>query len=207
MLQYGLRDAINAPQTYHIGKDSFHDMTKPNLTPPVLTKKQILRFWSYVDTAAGQGPNGDCWEWTRKRSTRGGYGHYAVGTRHYRATRLAFFLTYGYWPNPNACHHCDNPPCCRPDHLFEGDTKKNMEDAVKKGRLQKGETHHTKRHPEQIPRGTKRYWSSKLTEEQVKEIRKLHKEDGVLQKHLAVRYAVCKQTINLVVNNKIWTHV
>lgn len=33
------------------------------------------------------------------------------------------------------CHHCDNPQCVRPSHLFVGTPKQNMEDCKAKGRL------------------------------------------------------------------------
>lgn len=35
-----------------------------------------------------------------------------------------------------ACHHCDNPPCANPDHLFAGTARDNVLDAVAKGRQQ-----------------------------------------------------------------------
>jgi len=46
------------------------------------------------------------------------------------------------------CHSCDNPPCCRPDHLFRGSQRDNVVDAVTKGRLtnyRKGSEHHNAR--------------------------------------------------------------
>lgn len=31
-------------------------------------------------------------------------------------------------------HTCDNRPCCRPDHLFEGTQADNVKDMISKGR-------------------------------------------------------------------------
>jgi hypothetical protein len=52
-------------------------------------------------------------------------------------------------------HHCDNPPCFNPEHLFLGTDQDNVDDREKKGRM---------------PLGPER-WNSKLTADQVRSIR------------------------------------
>ena len=52
-----------------------------------------------------------------------------------KAHRVAFELANGPIPDGvMVCHHCDNPPCVRPDHLFLGTNSENQRDSVQKGR-------------------------------------------------------------------------
>lgn len=89
-----------------------------------------------------------CWVWigaTDLRATKlgrqGGYGHIRLGGRPpkgklHRVHVLAFKLwrTEEYNDDLNVLHHCDNPPCFNPDHLWQGTQKDNTLDAMKKGR-------------------------------------------------------------------------
>lgn len=88
------------------------------------------RFWPKVRKSDG------CWEWTRATTTHG-YGKFSVATAVWdRAHRVAWKLTNGPIPDGMfVCHHCDNPLCVRPDHLFLGTHGDNMRDASTKGRM------------------------------------------------------------------------
>lgn len=91
------------------------------------------RFWEKVR----KGDAGDCWEWTANRH-QFGYGMFAVRNVPTTAMRVAWELTYGPIPSGlHVCHHCDNPPCCNPAHLFLGTAKDNLGDAARKGRTQR----------------------------------------------------------------------
>jgi hypothetical protein len=92
------------------------------------------RFWSKVDTSA------ECWIWTAAKR-RDGYGMFQSETaRNEVAHRVAWRLTHGPIPDGMCiCHHCDNPPCVRPDHLFLGTVADNNRDKTEKGRQSAGE--------------------------------------------------------------------
>lgn len=77
---------------------------------------------------------GGCWEWTGRRDSYG-YGTFIQNGKEVRVSRLVLESIRGPLGNLEACHTCDNPPCFRPDHLFAGTHRNNMEDALSKGRL------------------------------------------------------------------------
>ena len=88
----------------------------------------------------------DCWEYGGKIRTDG-YGSVFVhnGTRA-GGTALAHRVVYEglVGPIPEGkilCHHCDNPKCVRPDHIFVGTDADNMADMRAKGRHAHGDTH------------------------------------------------------------------
>jgi hypothetical protein len=57
----------------------------------------------------------------------------------------------------HALHHCDNPMCINPEHLFLGTNADNVADKMAKGRCKTGKG--------------ERHWKSKLTENDVIKIR------------------------------------
>jgi hypothetical protein len=70
-----------------------------------------------------------CWEWQGFRDN--GYPIYGQ----LRVHREMLRKVRGELPEYLfACHHCDNPPCINPAHLFAGTHQDNMIDCAKKGR-------------------------------------------------------------------------
>lgn len=104
-------------------------------------RKQAIRneeeFWGAVSKADGDG----CWVWIGSRlgknAPKYNYGMVKLNDgRHIVAHRAAWEYVYGEIPfGVKVLHTCDNPPCCRPDHLFLGTQSDNLLDADRKGRL------------------------------------------------------------------------
>lgn len=128
----------------------------------------------------------ECMHWC-KGADRKGYGRMWVQGAEKRATHVAWFLEFGAWPSGLVCHKCDNPKCVNPDHLFLGTIADNMADKTVKNRQAKGSAN----------------GNSKLTEQQVHEIRAAAKGG----KLLAEKYGVDYSLIWLIRTGKIWKHV
>lgn len=75
----------------------------------------------------------DCWEWLGS-TARKGYGQFYFQGKTKPSHRWSYEYFIGPLGDLLCCHHCDNPPCVNPFHLFAGTAKDNAQDMVKKGR-------------------------------------------------------------------------
>lgn len=86
------------------------------------------RFWRKVKKTDG------CWFWMGGRNDDG-YGIAIMNGHVCGAHRKAWAITRGPIPEGmQVLHHCDTPSCVRPDHLWLGTQKDNMQDMRRKGR-------------------------------------------------------------------------
>ena len=96
--------------------------------PPENDPAVWFRFWDKVRLGPG------CWEWQAAANTKG-YGNFKLNGRVQTATRVVWKWLRG--PDPGrlmVLHHCDNPACVNPGHLFLGTATDNARDSVDKGR-------------------------------------------------------------------------
>ena len=146
-------------------------MTMPTPRVPVSE-----RFWTKVVKSD------DCWLWTAGH-TPDGYGMVKVYGRHHGAHRVSWTLTNGPIPDGLAVlHRCDNPPCCRPDHLFLGTLGDNNRDRASKGRSGHG--------------GGRR---RKVPQADRDAIRSIYAAGGVTKKELGLRYGVTAMGVTYII--------
>ena len=147
-------------------------------------------------------PDGDCLLWPRRRDElRNGvktYGKVAFQGKTLRTHRVAFFLQHGRWPNPNCNHTCDNPACCNPAHLYEGDQQDNVADMVRRGRRITTKGRH-------VNVGSAN-GNAKLDEFKVMAIRRLCAA-GNTHAAVAALFDVSQPIVNNIVKGRTWKHV
>lgn len=140
-----------------------YDAARPKTDP-------ATRFWSKVDKS------GECWTWMA--ATAGPLGYGVIGITRERmvyAHRLSWEMANGPIPaGMYVLHHCDNPKCVRPEHLFLGTIKDNVADMDAKGRRRS-----------LPPRGTANP-NAKLDEAAVRLIRASSESDAALAIDLGV---------------------
>jgi len=145
------------------------------------------RFWIKVKRTDAS----ECWLWTAYRNVFG-YGVFSgVRGKLVLAHRFAWTTAHGDIPDGAAIlHHCDNPPCVNPSHLFLGDQPANVRDMIEKGRSRRsrGDSHWTRRNPEKLIGA--RNPNAKLSDKQVAQMRALWDAGGVTFAALGRQFGV-----------------
>lgn len=155
----------------------------------------IVAYSKYGGLAQVQKTDG-CWLWTgAKNGVQDCYGRIQAeggrGSRVLSAHHVAYELLVGQIPS-GLCvlHHCDNPACVNPSHLFLGTKGDNCRDRTRKGRQARGE----------------RDGNAKLTQEQVREIRARYQRNSRIFGTVALgrQYGVACGTIWSIVRGQAW---
>lgn len=174
-MEAGLKEKWLNERRKGIGANQFNSIPMPE------------RFWAYTKR------EGSCLLWTGAINKKG-YGSMMLNGKVQTSSRIAYKLSFGEIPDGLwVLHHCDNPLCMEPDHLFLGTHQDNMTDRDRKNRgngISK-----TSRGEGNI--------KAKLTERDIIFIRRSKKQT----RELADRYQVCRTTIQRIRGNRIWKHL
>ena len=158
----------------------------------MVDRKTIERFWKKAQT------NRDlceCWKWLgyRMGGRKREYGGFRVSIPERRivyAHRFSYCLFHGleYTDIKGKVirHKCDNPLCVNPIHLEPGTQADNVADMIKR-------------------KGPNRA-SSKLTENQVRDIKK-RINSGETHRIISEDYPICRATVSQIARGVNWRHV
>lgn len=141
-----------------------------------------------------------CWLWTGS-SDKNGYGIFPNGRIDQRAHRASYKLMIGpingeLW----VLHKCDVPGCVNPEHLYLGNVKDNVRDALERGRFPRGTN------LKKAKKGSEN-GNSKLTESDIFEIRKSYNHYTMTAKALAIFYNVSEEHIKRILRRVNWKHI
>ncbi len=149
------------------------------------------RFWDKVVRASDE----ECWPWTGFCEAQG-YGIIAIGrATRVKAHRVSWEIHFGEIPEGMCvCHHCDNPPCVNPAHLYVGTRADNNRD---RGLRKRGKEH-------------RQYGASndnaKLTEDDVRAIIACL-QTGKSQIAVAEMFGVSQPQISKIARGEAWSHL
>jgi hypothetical protein len=141
-------------------------------------------FWSRIDV----GRPDECWPW-RGSVDRYGYGRVKFLYKTMSASRAAYIIATGTnIGDMLVCHHCDNPKCCNPSHLYAGTKSDNERDKYRRGRATQAGANNS---------------ASKLTKEAVENIRRLFKQ-GMSNVAIGQMLGVHHSTISKIRTGQSW---
>lgn len=137
-------------------------------------------------------PNTGCWLWSGRINNKG-YGIGKWPNNIQLAHRYSFLIHKSDPKGLCVLHHCDNPLCVSPDHLYLGDMAQNCLDRDTRGRQK------TKRGCE--------HKLSRFTPETIKAIRSIHDPNKYPSRKLAAMYLCSQKAIMNIINHKSYKDV
>lgn len=154
-------------------------MSGPNAGKDAAERAAAEKFWANVDRTSASG----CWPWLGGQSAGRGILKWRNGPE--LAYRVAYELHTGTAPGGRfVCHHCDNPVCVRPDHLFLGTAGDNHRDMRQKGRGSDPPTFWGESHP-----------LVSIPDAVVREVRERFAGGGVTASALAAELGIPSRTV------------
>lgn len=150
-------------------------------------------FWMRVEK---QEDPTQCWKWSGGKSK--GYGTFQWRKRSFLAHRVSLSIKLGRAIKKGrlCCHHCDNPECTNPDHLYEGTFKTNWSDCRARNRAN--------------PVFGERLWNAKLKPDDVRFIRAVrarYGKGGISDKKLSSMLCVSPTAIRRASLRMTWKSV
>lgn len=151
--------------------------------------KRASNLEEFLNMRTDKSANG-CWNWT-STTDKNSYGIASNNWLKKYGTPFAHRLMYIVTKGPiekglNINHHCDNPSCVNPDHLYSGTQKQNMNDKISRNR-------HI-------------VWNRQFNSNQIKQIREMRKK-GFLLRVIAERFNTSHPIISQICNYKTYKKI
>lgn len=165
-----------------------------------IQQRYIDLFWSKVIKKPG------CWDFESSKD-RDGYHRYAVkleGSTKYihRGAHRLMMIIQGHEIPPGyvVCHHCDNPSCINPEHLFIGTPADNNLDKKLKGR-------------DRAPKGERQAQAS-ITDDIARKIKaeavvgwRVGYNNGSNVSEIAKKYGVKRELVRRIARGELYRHI
>lgn len=156
---------------------------KPIIQRPVglwFLEHDLRAFWAKVTLPDEYG----CMLWTASLDADG-YGRFRLGRGwEGNAHRASLWISDGPPPEgrPEAAHSCRNRHCVAPAHLRWATKEENEADKIRHGSLVRGDAHHC----------------TKITDAEVREIRRRYEAGGVTQKQLGAEFGIHPSRVSMI---------
>jgi hypothetical protein len=159
------------------------------------------RFWESIQARTVRTTNG-CLEWT------GSFNKIPIKKHNGKTTslrRLIYQRTRGDVPDDMVVlMMCKNKVCINSLHMKLGTIEDR--EALKCNSVPVGSANGARLHPDRHPHG-ERVGTAKLTEDEVRIIRRRYASGGESYQRLAIEYDVGKGTIACIIHRRTWSHI